>query len=279
MLRLLHDLSRSWLRERRLTAAWYYSRGSSFSFLLPRELPVHVLRPGDHRRYSARLLDRVDALLAVSMFSEENPWSRIDFSPTPSTILDLGANNGFSSLYWQMRYPPAKVLGVEMDAFNFARCEALFRDNELTPHFFQCAIAPRNGPVVYHRHEEMGRHRLADLTRNDTQFTWKDEPIEVPGLTFAGFLDQQGIASVDLLKVDIEGAEEFLLRSVSEWAPRVRHMLIEIHHNVDPVQARRALEEAGFQVGAIEEGSRTEWHCVRRGAGAGLDVPDDSDGT
>ena len=41
---------------------------------------------------------------------------------SPKTILDLGANVGYSSAYFMTNYPEASVLAVEPDAGNYAMC-------------------------------------------------------------------------------------------------------------------------------------------------------------
>lgn len=263
MLKLIADLSRSWLVEKGRTAAWHYARQLPVPGV-PRELGVHVRAPGSPDTYQLRLTEPVDTLRAVTTFTEANSWARLELPTAPATVLDLGANNGFSSLYWQMRFPSAKVYGVEMDQRNFGRCETLFRENKLEPRFVRCAIAPQDGPITYCPHAEHGRHRLENLCEGDTRFAWKAETVTVPGSTLASFLDQHGLATVDLLKVDIEGAEQFLFDSIGAWATRVRFMLLEIHHNINPDEARRAVEQAGFENVGGDIADRTEWWCVNR---------------
>jgi len=52
----------------------------------------------------------------------------------------------------------------------------------------------------------------------------------VQGWDLASLIQMSGFAEVDLLKIDIEGAEEVIFRAeVSSWLPRVRNLCIELH--------------------------------------------------
>lgn len=58
---------------------------------------------------------------------------------------------------------------------------------------------------------------------------------EVPALTLAAFFDRHGIERVDLLKVDIEGAEIDVLMAVPpEMLTRIGQITIEFHDFLDP---------------------------------------------
>src|SRR5436305_547725 len=48
-------------------------------------------------------------------------------------------------------------------------------------------------------------------------------------ITLAGFVTQQALAEITLLKLDIEGAEEAVLRESEAVLDRVRHLVLEIH--------------------------------------------------
>jgi FkbM family methyltransferase len=83
-----------------------------------------------------------------------------------------------------------------------------------------------------------------------------NEYVDVPAVTLPAFLDQLGFDEVDVLKMDIEGAEygviEHGLRSGA--FDRVRQLLIEFHH-YHPVfgigatrRAVRALRDAGWRI-------------------------------
>jgi hypothetical protein len=66
-----------------------------------------------------------------------------------------------------------------------------------------------------------------------------------------------GIDTIDLLKLDIEGAEKELFGAATEeWLPRVRNILIETHERIYPgsdTAVRSALSDFGGTVRIFEE--------------------------
>jgi FkbM family methyltransferase len=68
--------------------------------------------------------------------------------------------------------------------------------------------------------------------------------------TLSGELAASGFAGLDLVKIDVEGAEEDVLRGIDEqdW-PRIRQLVIEVH-NADGRRDRlaRDLERRGYRV-------------------------------
>lgn len=257
----LRNLSHSRVVNRLEVTCWYYRR--RFPWLGDRGAACTVkVDPGfGSRAVELEVGSLEDIYQALNMFREANAWNPLDPGFTPATILDLGANCGFSSLYWRTRYPAAQLHGVEMNAANIARCRKLFADNGLAATFHQVAVGDRDGHLTFRAHSSHTRHRLDQLIGDDRSDYADDSAVEVPARTLATLLNDLGLPRLDLLKVDIEGAEQFLLESVANWAPRVRLMLLEVHHNIDPAWARKQLTDAGLVVDVGDSLNRTEWVC------------------
>jgi FkbM family methyltransferase len=258
----LENLRQSWIENPFRVGTWYY-RHRFPVFGVPGACPdARVKPPFQDRTYRLRLEDREDAFQALAMFRDANPWNRLELPVEPETIVDLGANRGFSSLYWKIRFPGARVVGVEMNHDNATRCRSLFSENAIEATFHELAIAGHDGVLAFRPHEAHTRHRLENLVGNDTfESQYLADPVEVRCLSLPSFLAEAGLSRVDLLKVDIEGAEQYLLENVADWAPLVDRLLLEIHHNIDPDWARRRLEESGFSVDEGDTFDRTEWWC------------------
>ena len=56
------------------------------------------------------------------------------------------------------------------------------------------------------------------------------EGVEVPAFTVEQILDDNNVSRVDLLKVDIEGAEKEVFAN-GQFLPRVGHIVIELHND------------------------------------------------
>ncbi len=262
MFQLVKTLNQSWLTQPYQIALWHYK------YVLlqklgaqPKTRRAEMVAPGISKRFVLNFCDLGDAINASTVFSNSNPWSQLKIEA--ATILDLGSNNGFTSLYWQLRFPSATVFGLDMDESNVRTCEGLFNQNGLTPRFTHCAICDKDGPVTFRRHSSVTRHSLSSIAEShkSTQFTSIDCLVE--GYSLSTFLNKNSLNTVDFVKVDIEGAEELLLKDIQSWARRVKSLVIEIHENVDAVWARSTLEDAGYHVSNVPGTSRPEFFCKR----------------
>ena len=257
MLKFAADLAKSDIGPRWRALGWYYAR--RLHPALYRGAIRLTVRPATPGAASGRIDWRTtdDAREALRMFSPANPWDGYDLPPSIRTVVDLGANIGLSTLYWARRFPAARIVAVEMDPDNAARVRELIDANQLNAEVVQMAVAGAAGEVCYRRHPSHSRHRL------EPGDTGGGEQVRVPAITLAGLLDHLGLDQVDLLKVDIEGAEQHLLDGVIEWASRVRVMLLELHHNIDYPAARKTVTDAGFILVGGDDHDRTELLCRR----------------
>ncbi|MEM0984250.1 MAG: FkbM family methyltransferase [Planctomycetota bacterium] len=138
-------------------------------------------------------------------------------------ILDLGANVGVSVRLWRQWWPKATVVACEPDRTNFALAERNIIEIKPTPnvHLVQAAA--------------VGNARRVSLRRgglDDSSFEITDDgPSDVEGMTVPQLLESAGIeGEIDLLKCDIEGAEEELFADCRDWIGCVRAIVVEIHN-------------------------------------------------
>jgi len=264
MPRFYTNLSRSWVVNRLRVGAWYYRRRFPVFGGIAAAGLATIKPPFTAKEYQLRFDEQEDAIQALNIFRDENAWNKLNLKFDPETIIDLGANRGFSTLFWRSRFPNAQLHGVEMNADNVGRCRRLFTENKLAGNFHQVAIGDQDGTLRFRPHASHTRHRLEKLISAEEQdYSYQDAAVDVPCLTLASFLREAKIQRVDLLKVDIEGAEQFLLETVASWAPHVKLMLLEIHHNIDCDWARGRLADAGFEIDLGDTQNRTEWWCRR----------------
>jgi FkbM family methyltransferase len=163
-----------------------------------------------------------------------------DGSDAPIRIWDLGANIGLTAAHLAVLFPNAGVTAVEMDASN----ADLLRRN-LAPLADRCetieaAVWPHDGQVHYRRERggELG-YRAADTPSPGSH--------PAPALTLDALAAGLGEAPVDFVKMDIEGAEERVLRENTRWARRARAIKVEVHPPYDTSACRRDLEALGFR--------------------------------
>lgn len=162
-------------------------------------------------------------------------------TPAPR-ILDCGANIGLATLFWKRAYPQARITAFEADpdlatllAENLGRHGAA--DVEIVP----AAVWTADGPIDF-LCEGSDSGAVAAVAAPIA-----GEVRRVRAVRLRGYLERE---PVDLLKLDVEGAELALLTDCADVLGHVRAVLVEVH---DFTPGRRllsgvldVLERAGF---------------------------------
>jgi FkbM family methyltransferase len=152
---------------------------------------------------SARIADVSELLVIRDVFVLKEYEPPIEL--TPAVIVDLGSNVGISVLYFKARYPGARIIAVEPHPETFKRLRqntAQLRDVQCV----QAAIDGDQGTVAIY---------ASDLSWSPSIIPSQSRPrrYEVPAMTLDALVATQGLRHVDLLKIDIEGAEDHALAS------------------------------------------------------------------
>jgi FkbM family methyltransferase len=159
----------------------------------------------------------------------------------PETILDLGGYCGFTAIAFSARFPGARVAAVEPHPRNFAALEANVRRNQLPVRLINAAATVADEPVTLF----VGGGMTHGLSQ--TGFS-TGESISVKGLSVPSLLSELGWDRIDLLKIDIEGAEEAIFGTRAPWLAQVKTIIGEYHRSYQLPQLRADLEPLGFQV-------------------------------
>lgn len=145
--------------------------------------------------------------------------NRVSLPPGPK-IVDLGANIGLFTAFMFARYPKAQITAFEPDQDNARLLRGTARRNgygdRLSIH--EAAAMPYDGMVRF----ATGRHQFSGLV-GDADST----AVDVAGVDVFPFL-----SDVDLLKMDIEGAEWALLGDARFGA--ARSVVLEYHPMMCP---------------------------------------------
>jgi FkbM family methyltransferase len=141
-------------------------------------------------------------------------------------VLDLGANVGYTSAYFLNCFPKCRIIAVEPDERNVKVLES-----NLRPYGKRTKIV--HGAVW----SERTALRLSKGTFGDGR-EWATQVLpaengrtgEVEAWDVGSLIGLSGNAGVDLLKIDIEGAELGLFGGTAKsWLPKVRNLCIELH--------------------------------------------------
>ena len=140
---------------------------------------------------------------------------------TRSVIVDLGANVGEFAGEMTQKFD-CRCLAVEALP---DLCSVIPRTKSLE--VFNVAISDVDGPVTLHLSDNRECNSM-DLSIA-TEYGYRG-PLTCDGMTLETFLRRQGLDEVDLLKVDIEGAEARMFASTSDATlKRLKQVSIEFH--------------------------------------------------
>jgi FkbM family methyltransferase len=185
-------------------------------YTLPtRLLPVPVyLRPGNS-----------DFSVFRQIFMNGEYDIEIPFSPR--IIVDAGANIGLASLYFSQQFPQAVIYSLEPDPDNF---QMLSRHAQQYPQWktFQLALWDQCTSLAF-------TNTQAEAWSKQVGQSAKASDSLVPAMDLTSFMLNNGIEVIDLLKIDIEGAEfEVFQHNYEYWLKRTRMIIVELHENLRP---------------------------------------------
>ena len=159
-----------------------------------------------------------------------------------TTVLDIGANVGYSSTYFASIYPKCEVVAVELMHSNFEQLSrnTAFLGNRIRT--VEAAVWSHNDGVS-----------IADDTFRDGD-AWSHHASEaedgkslVPSITMLNLMQQHAMPRVNICKIDIEGAEyELFAPGNRRWVNKCDVILLEIHEDLATFDIVAAMQADGF---------------------------------
>jgi FkbM family methyltransferase len=161
----------------------------------------------------------------------------LDYPAGVKTVIDAGANIGLSAVYFATRFPDAKVVAIEPQSENFRLLERNSR------HYPQ--VLPLHA-ALWSDDTTLGLSNPDD--RVDSYQYSPDAAVEmVPAFNMTSVLSRFEMPRVDVLKIDVEGAETEVFAQKPEWVRRVGMFIIELHG----AEAREAFTAATAPLDAV----------------------------
>ncbi len=169
-----------------------------------------------------------------------------DTKDSPSTILDIGGNIGCTAVYFANRYPEAVVYSFEPDLENF-KLLSLNTAGYENIKIYNVALGDRDSVMTLgctEDHVNFGAKTLV-LDRQRSDLT-----NEVPVREAQSFICELGIRSVNLVKIDTEGFEYPILRSLAPVLEGCEWIFGELHDHRD--FSALALFERSHSIGIVK---------------------------
>lgn len=184
-------------------------------------------------------------------------------APTDSPrIIDAGANIGMAALYFKLLYPQSRIVCIEPTGASYK----LLKQNVGSlsgVETRQLALAAKQGTIDFTVSNALdGGDLAASASKYDVlgKLGHQESDIKherVPTDSLNRFLEEP----VDLLKMDIEGAEGEVLEAARRNLGKISRIFLEHHelpNNLSLTETERLLKSAGFSVTVTDQGTSKE---------------------
>lgn len=189
-------------------------------------------------------LQIIDELLVLNQYN-------LAYKLKPRWVIDIGAHIGAFSIPMALNildlYGDGVVVAVEPVTINY---RALV--NDIVINGVKKIVKPVKVAV--------------SINKGFIEVEWVGMRERAPSITMTQFLElikDEGIDSIDLIKIDIEGAELDIITKDHEWLNRTRALVMELHPQVYGVKGVmkivKVLKSKGFRVKQIERRIDTEY--------------------
>ncbi len=250
-------------------SAKIYAMPSQFQQLLhiifiERRIPGRVLRPyyrfldslGMHKREFVTKNGLEIEALTNSIWMYHETWDKdsygiagLELSPG-MTVIDIGANHGFYSLYAASR--GARVFAFEPSKITFDILVRNVERNNMSNLIkcFNMAVTAESGTTKFYEGFDKNGQLLSNsasvVDENRGGYSVLESRIET--ISLDDVFRDKGIDSCDLVKMDCEGAEYQILTAATDYSfDKVRYIALEFHEG-QVEKLDKLLENGGFEI-------------------------------
>jgi FkbM family methyltransferase len=165
----------------------------------------------------------IDAFCQIFGYAELD----VETSKDIKYIVDAGANIGLSSIYLTNKYPSATIDAIEVSNDNIK----ILRKNLSS--YNSVNIIPKG---LWHRNATL---RISNPDAEPWAFNVEEteelDPDGIPAIGINDLLTQRRLSQIDILKIDVEGAEASIFGSTeTPWLSKVKYLMIELHDKINP---------------------------------------------
>jgi FkbM family methyltransferase len=241
-----------WVRERlfwRIRKIYPYIKEKNVSFEFGKKLKFDLSK------------NDIGHLFIIFNGYYELKWTKsiIKYANQGGVFFDVGANYGYYSCIWASRNPQNKVFAFEASPLNVEPLKNNVNKNMLSDAItiIPMAVGKNKGKLKF------------DLRNESKETGWggfslahNPNLIEVDVVTLDDYAAQHNISKIDVLKIDTEGADTWVLYGAKELLKnkRIGHIFFEydeshMHRlNILPNEAKDFLEKLDYTVKKISKG-------------------------
>jgi len=209
-----------------------------------REISLPVLKRKVYIRRKTKDTETFEEIFNHNIYNLKLP---ID----PKNIIDAGANVGFATLFFKLKYPDSRIALVEIESENVKMIEKNTKGLK--------------DVKIYHKglFNKKAFFKVEDPFHASNSFVIKEvtgsEPYDIESTTVDEIMAENNFQTVDILKIDIEGAERDLFeKDYESWLPKVKIVMVETHDRMVPRCAftvMNAMDKHNFILYTTAEGT------------------------
>lgn len=140
----------------------------------------------------------------------------------PTFIIDCGANNGFSAVYFANKYPGALIIAVEPEINNFK----MLLKNTAAYSNIKCI-----NKGIWNKKANL---EIIDYGGGEYSYVTKEVDYEnektIAAVSINELVNEFNITQIGILKIDIEGSEkEMFEQNYDHWLSKTDILIVELH--------------------------------------------------
>ncbi len=151
-------------------------------------------------------------------------FKHIETKVEPKVIIDAGANIGLVSLYFARKYPDAKIFAIEPETSNYNLLTMNTKSyGNIVP--IKAALWKNNSTLyIQNPNAEKWAFKVSEENKIGEY---------VDAITVMDILQKTSNNYIDILKIDIEGAEkEVFSENYQSWIDKINFFVIELHEGL-----------------------------------------------
>jgi FkbM family methyltransferase len=161
----------------------------------------------------------------------------------PQFIVDAGAHIGCTALFFASSFPRANITAIEADMGNYQLLLRNTRDHQRIRAIHAAVWHRPEAVVIANPQEDPWGFRIKPADGECTT---------IRGVTIPTIISECGFEKIDLLKLDIEGAEREIFEAGDlDWMNRTDTIMVELHDRFRPgceAAFLRAATRFGFEI-------------------------------
>lgn len=176
----------------------------------------------------------------------------------PKRILDLGANIGMGTISLACQFPDAEFICVEPDSRNLEKLKVNLSSNNVKAEIIAAAVGSEVGTTSL----RFGQNPTCSAIEFSPMHELENSMV-VNLITVQKIIELFDWPSIDLVKIDIEGAEDELLSHTAEWLSCTGALVLEIHPNTTAEKIQSYIKKFGFSLNRVGRGREPVYFALR----------------